>query len=60
MAPAAWSPAMLDDHHSLVKLHGQLRCTKTDFEKNCSTCPLLKMCPTGEEIVSRRNLSNRY
>lgn len=60
MAPAAWSPAMLDDHHSLVKLHGQLRCTKTDFEKNCSTCPLLKMCPTGEEIVSRRNLSHRH
>jgi endonuclease III len=60
MAPAIWSPAMLDEHHSLVKLHGQLRCTKTDFEKNCAACPLLKTCPTGEEIVSRHNLSHRH
>jgi len=60
MAPAAWSPAMLDDHHSLVKLHGQRRCTKTDFEKNCATCPLLKMCPTGEEIVLHRNRRDRH
>jgi len=27
MAPAIWSPATLDDHHSLVKLYGQERCT---------------------------------
>lgn len=54
IAPAAWSPAKLDEHHSLVKLHGQLCCTKIDFEKNCRACPLLKMCPTGEEIAARR------
>ncbi len=52
MAPAWWTPAMLDEHHSLVKLHGQLRCTKNDFEKNCAGCPLLKMCPTGEEVTA--------
>jgi endonuclease III len=51
MAPSSWGPEMLDDHHSLVKLHGQLRCTKTDFEKNCGTCPLLKMCPAGTSVV---------
>jgi endonuclease-3 len=53
MAPAAWGPEMLDDHHSLVKLHGQVRCTKVDFEKNCEACPLLKMCPTGDEEVRK-------
>jgi endonuclease-3 len=52
MAPAHWSPAMLDDHHSLVKLHGQRRCTKIDWERNCPHCPLLEMCPTGQRIAS--------
>jgi endonuclease III len=51
MAPASWGAEMLDDHHSLVKLHGQRRCTKVDFERNCAGCPLLKMCPTGEKIA---------
>jgi endonuclease-3 len=54
MAPASWTPEMLDEHHSLVKLHGQLRCTKIDFEKNCAACPLLLMCPTGEDIVAAK------
>lgn len=53
MAPTSWGPVMLDDHHRLVKLHGQRCCTKLDFERNCGRCPLLAMCPTGEEIVSR-------
>lgn len=47
MAPVSWSPAMLDEHHSLVKLHGQQRCTKLDFARNCPACPLLAICPTG-------------
>lgn len=55
MAPAWWTPEMLDEHHSLVKLHGQVLCTKNDFEKNCVACPLLKMCPTGKEIVASGN-----
>jgi hypothetical protein len=38
-----------------VKLHGQVRCTKNDFEKNCAVCPLLRMCPTGKEIVAASN-----
>lgn len=50
IAPDHWSPAMLDDHHSLVKLHGQRRCTSVDWEKNCAHCPLLGMCPTGQQI----------
>jgi endonuclease III len=51
IAPADWGPEMLDDHHSLVKLHGQRRCTKLDFEAHCTTCPLLAMCPTGEGLA---------
>lgn len=54
IAPASWSAAMLDDHHSLVKLHGQRRCTKLDYEKNCNACPLLSMCPTGQSLIDRR------
>jgi endonuclease III len=52
MAPASWSAAMLDDHHSLVKLHGQRCCTKLDWERNCPHCPLLATCPTGQGIVA--------
>lgn len=51
MAPDSWGARVLDDHHSLVKLHGQRRCTKVDFEKNCGGCPLLQMCPTGEALA---------
>lgn len=52
MAPSSWGPEMLDDHHSLVKLHGQRCCTKLDWQRSCRRCPLLDMCPTGKEIVS--------
>jgi len=52
MAPAAWSAEMLDEHHSLVKLHGQRLCTKND--PRCSRCPLLERCPAGGDFVSRR------
>ena len=45
MAPAAWSPEVLDEHHSLVKLHGQQLCMKNEIR--CSQCPLLEVCPTG-------------
>ncbi len=46
LAPETWDAAMLDEHHSLVKLHGQTLCT---FEApRCLDCPLLKLCPTGD------------
>jgi endonuclease III len=45
MAPAGWSAEMLDEHHMLVKLHGQRRCTKT--EPRCAGCPLRAGCPAG-------------
>jgi endonuclease III len=45
MAPAEWSAEMLDEHHMLVKLHGQRRCTKN--EPRCGGCPLRGMCASG-------------
>lgn len=45
MAPVAWTPAMLDEHHSLIKIHGQQICTHS--RPRCSACPLLGICPTG-------------
>jgi endonuclease-3 len=37
---------MLDEHHSLVKLHAQTLCT---FDNpRCLECPLLKLCLTGQ------------
>ncbi len=44
--PADWDAAMLDEHHSLVKLHAQTLCTFA--EPRCKECPLLKMCPYGK------------
>ncbi len=45
MAPAEWPPAMLDEHHSLIKIHGQQICTFS--QPRCTACPLLDLCPTG-------------
>ena len=46
LIPEEWDAAMLDEHHSLVKLHAQTLCVFT--EPACGTCPLLGMCPTGQ------------
>ena len=45
IAPAEWSPEKLDEHHSLIKLHGQQRCTAR--EPQCRRCTLQPVCPTG-------------
>ena len=46
MAPASWAPEMLDEHHMLIKIHGQRTCTL--HHPRCSACPLLEICPTGQ------------
>ncbi len=46
MAPEDWTAAMLDEHHSLIKVHGQQVCTFA--QPRCAACPLLDLCPTGE------------
>lgn len=45
LVPADWDAAMLDEHHALVKLHGQTLCTFA--EPRCGECPLLARCPWG-------------
>lgn len=46
MAPAEWSPLMLDEHHTLIKIHGQRTCTV--HHPRCSACPLLDVCSGGQ------------
>jgi endonuclease-3 len=48
--PADWDAAMLDEHHSLVKLHAQTLCTFA--EPRCKECPLLVMCPFGKRATT--------
>jgi endonuclease-3 len=50
MAPAEWSPVMLDEHHTLIKIHGQRTCTFS--QPKCRACPLLDVCPTGAGVMS--------
>jgi endonuclease-3 len=55
LVPETWDAAMLDEHHSLIKLHGQTLCTFA--EPRCRQCPLLGICPTGERNRAELNLS---
>jgi endonuclease-3 len=41
-----WSPVMLDEHHTLIKIHGQRTSTKHD--QRCLSCPLLEICAAGQ------------
>ncbi len=50
LIPQDWGPEMLDEHHSLVKLHAQTLCTFAD--PRCPQCPLLAMCPEGKRRTS--------
>jgi len=55
LVPETWDAAMLDDHHSLVKLHAQTLCTFA--EPRCEGCPVLKICPTGQRNLAELKLS---
>ena len=46
MVPEIWTPEMLDEHHSLFKIHGQTLCTLVD--PSCAKCPLLTFCRFGQ------------
>ena len=55
LVPETWDAAMLDEHHTLVKLHAQTLCT---FDKpQCGQCPLLEICPTGRRDVAELELT---
>lgn len=55
LVPETWDAALLDEHHSLIKQHGQTLCT---FDKpRCLDCPLLKLCPTGDRNTANLTLN---
>jgi len=54
LVPETWDAAMLDEHHSLIKLHAQTLCTFSD--PKCEDCPLLKLCPTGQRNLAELKL----
>jgi endonuclease-3 len=43
--PDGWTADDLDDHHSLMKRHGQTLCR--EHGPLCRMCPLQDICPTG-------------
>ena len=51
--PQDWDAAMLDEHHSLVKLHAQSLCTFAD--PACIACPLLPTCPHGQRTAGTQS-----
>jgi endonuclease-3 len=55
LVPETWDAAMLDDHHSLVKLHAQTLCTFAN--PKCGQCPLLNICPTGQRNHAELHLT---
>jgi endonuclease-3 len=55
LVPETWDAAMLDQHHSLVKLHAQTLCTFAD--PKCENCTLLKLCPTGQRNLAELQLT---
>ena len=55
LVPETWDAAMLDQHHSLFKLHAQTLCTFAD--PKCGQCPLLNICPTGRRNQSALHLT---
>ena len=56
LVPETWDAAMLDQHHSLIKLHGQTLCTFS--EPKCKNCPLLNLCPTGQRNLAELHLTS--
>jgi endonuclease III len=56
LVPETWDAAMLDQHHSLIKLHAQTLCTFAD--PKCENCPLLKLCPTGQRNLAELQLTS--
>ena len=49
LVPETWDADLLQQHHALVKLHGQTLCTFT--EPQCSKCPLLLLCRYGQRTT---------
>jgi endonuclease-3 len=50
LVPPDWTAEQLDEHHALIKLHGQTLCTFANPQ--CPRCPLRVRCPTATRSVS--------
>ena len=55
LVPETWTAEMLDEHHTLIKIHGQRLCAFN--EPRCVDCPLLKLCPYGKKRVTKPDIS---
>ena len=55
LVPETWDAEMLQQHHALIKLHGQTLCTFA--EPQCGKCPLLKLCPHGQRVIPETRTS---
>ncbi len=53
MPEERWPPARLTEMHDLLKKHGQVRCTSTEWQQHCPACPLLPLCPTGGAVADQ-------
>lgn len=54
LVPETWTAMMLDEHHSLVKLHAQTLCVFAD--PHCPACPLRSICPFGQRASADSNV----
>ena len=50
LVPETWDADLLQQHHALIKLHGQTLCTFA--EPRCPACPLLRVCRYGQRHES--------
>lgn len=48
--PSIWTAEDISDHHGLMKQLGQTYCTRT--APSCDACPLLTLCPTGQQRLA--------
>jgi endonuclease III len=55
LVPETWTAEMLDEHHTLIKIHGQRLCIFN--EPRCVDCPLLKLCPFGKKRVTSPDIA---
>lgn len=55
--PADWSPQQVYDNHEVLMLHGQRCCFHQ--KPACDRCPLLDICPTGQERQLLQSAANR-
>ncbi len=51
LLPPDWSAQQVYDHHEVLMFHGQRCCTFA--RPACGRCPLLDLCPTGQQLSAR-------